>query len=209
MNSLTQEEANERLNDEDNLVNKLEKFIRPSKVSREKNIPNPNGGRKPGQENLSDFERSILGTAATISGSTQAAKDFNVSKETAQKAKDGVTSNVTGEDNTREITVNTTARDRTKDNLENIADKGTAFLIKTLGLLDKSIDATTKPRELASIGRDVAKIVETALPKESIANGPGVVFQFYVPQQRSESEFEVIDIVSKNVQVDPQVPKKD
>lgn len=205
MEGLTKEEADSRLNSEDNLVNRL-KTIRDKKsnAGRKKGEPNPNGGRKPGDTNLDEFTRSLIGTASKISGPTETAKAFGVSVTTAKNLEDGVVGNETVTDENgkdqREITVDVSARDRTRRNLEDVADKGALFLIKTLKLLDERIDSVTKPRELSAIGRDVAKIVEGSMPRQELNQPPGVIFQFMVPRQKLESEFEVIDVTSKSME---------
>lgn len=196
MNELTPEEAVERLTSKGNLCNNIEKILRPKfndGRGAKRGEPNPAGGRKPGDRNLTDFERTIIATAASISGSTKASRELGVSKETAQQLKDGIKANVTAENGQRELTVDASLKKSTKEKLDNIAELASDMIIEGLGLMKVQITAVEKPRELAGILKDMSTVMEKALPKDKSQDGPAVVFHLH-NNQKSEAEFEAIDV---------------
>lgn len=196
MNFLTIEEAEFRINHETNHV--LEKILRPKSSTRGKPTghPKPEGsGRAKGQENISPYLRELISTSAQISGSTATAKAFGVGIATAQKAKNGVTSESTTKDGNRVVIIDRTLQQKTKQKMLNIADLASTIIEANLPRLSDELDAVTdKPKERASILKDIASIADKVMPKESAPQGNTVSFHFFKPEERSFDNVPVIDV---------------
>lgn len=194
MNFLTVEEAETRINAETN--HHLERILR-SKTTRGRPITgdkNPNAGRRKGEKDIPDYLRELIATTAQISGTTQAANAFGVSRTTANHAKHNVRSARTNPDGTRNIIVDHSLKARTKRRLENIVDLAATIIEGNLPRLSEELDAVDKPKERASILKDVAIIAEKAMPKEDAPQGPNVAYIFFKPEEKRFDDVPVIDV---------------
>lgn len=196
MNFLTIEEAEDRLNSKSN--DRLERVLRPKRENRGRPVGqgnHSNSGRKPGDTDLPEYLRELLATTAKISGTTAAAKAFGVSTVTANHAKHGVRSARTNSDGLRNVIVDKDLKARTTRRMLNIAELAATIIEGNLPRLSEELDAVVdKPKERASILKDVAIIAEKANPKQDAPQGTNVSFHFFKPEEKDFDNAPIIDV---------------
>lgn len=197
MNFLTVEEAESRINAETN--HQLERILRPKIEGKGRPITkakNPNAGRREGEKDIPEYLRELIATSAKISGVRSTARSFGVSPVTAQNAKNGVRSVRTNSDGTRNVIVDKTLQEKTRNRMSRIVDLATTIIEGNLPRLSDELEAVTdKPKERASILKDIAIIAEKAMPtKEEANHGPNVAFIFFKPEEKKFDDVPIIDV---------------
>jgi hypothetical protein len=170
-NVISEEVAERSLNSPNNLVNILyEKFNK--------------GGRKKGSLELSPSLRAIAGGMASIGTAKSAAKALGISPIVSHLAKKAL--------------VNTNGKTHvdveTKEKLDDIKGGIVRSAVATIQDVYKLLPAKlgdVKARDLASIAKDSASIIEKLSEKNTL-NGVTVIIQS--PGVKDINDFEVIDI---------------
>lgn len=147
-----EEKIERRLNSEGNLALKLGKGNR---------INHEEAGRNIGDKNLHPVLRAIISAAAQVSTAKKVSEDFNVSPGHAHNLKHG---KVTPNGEVKEEILN-----KKKEILDEVHTKASDILLKTLGIIpDKLNDSKLKVRDISSIAKDMAHIIEKTSPAKDI-----------------------------------------
>lgn len=192
MTVLTEEKALERVQKSDENITYI---LRDKKHS----IPNRGKhrlqGRKEGDTNLSDFARTLIGTAAHFDKRKNVEAEFGVSGTSISAYKRGRVSIEQVENGKvlekRSEVVKTGIRAR----LDDITSKSVDRISKALDLLtDERLETTKTPVELTVVMKNLASVIEKANPKEA-NSGNQVQVNLFVPNQMKESDFESIPTI--------------
>lgn len=160
-----EERISRRLNSEGNLALKLGKGNR---------INHEEAGRNIGDKNLHPVLRAIISAAAQVSTAKKVVDDMgeigiNVSPGHVHDLKHG---RVTPGGEVKEEILN-----RKKEILDEVHTKASDILLKTLGIIpDKLNDSKLKVRDISSIAKDMAHIIEKTSPAKDVKDaGPKIV----------------------------------
>jgi len=177
------EKINSRLNDENNLVNKLGRG--KSRDNGKGNFINHNeAGRNLGNTNLDPIMRSIISAAGHIDTAAQVAKNFNVSPSHAHLLKHGRTTAL-GE--AREDIV----KPRNKL-LGDVRERALDILMASLDIITPEELQKQKIKDVSSIAKDMSHIIEKTNPVNAPSTGPQIVV-LTVPQ-RDIREYNVVNV---------------
>jgi hypothetical protein len=146
-------------------------------------------GRKPGDNNVPDSLRKIIGETSVIEGRKEAlalAAMFNVSPSSVSAYAHGATS--TDSYNKPKASISDYIRNR-KDRLTK----------KALRVMSKSLDSipedlsSQNPRDIAAIAKDMSAIVKHLEPEqEQVKGDQNNQFVFYSPQFIKEEHYETV-----------------
>lgn len=178
---LEETDALDRINSENNLINRLRVKILP------------HGGRKEGQIAIPEPVRHLLGSLANESEESQAqiAELFGVSQVTVSDAKRGLVGDRYDED------LDESNEKVTKKTADDAHEAALDCLMDTLSGLSgkiKTESSTLKAKDLSKIATDMSRVMGSLKPAEksgdNINNTQVIVYQ---PVQRKEAQYEVID----------------
>lgn len=177
---LKDEDVDERLDSPNNLINKLKVKVLP------------HGGRKEGQLGVPDEVRKLIGGLANASDERQAdiAKVFGVSQPTVSAAKRGLVGDRFDEE------VSESNDEVKKATVEDAHESALNCLMDSLGSLGgklKEEKTTLKAKELSKIATDMSRVVGTLKPAEKEGNNSHTQVVVFMPVQRKENQYEVID----------------
>lgn len=134
---------------------------------------------------LPDFMKEMIGTLGRIQKQADVAEEFGVTRGDVNRYSQGKV----GATTTR---VDEELRAKIDSNLGIVQEKASDKLLKALDLLTTEKLAGEKPRNIASIARDLSAVIDRARPKNetNVLNAQVIV---YAPQQREEKSYEVIE----------------
>jgi hypothetical protein len=165
--------------------NELQKNQTTPKVE----IKDINKGRGPGNVEVPDSLRKVIGETSVINGREEAVKlaeSFGISPSSVSAYANGATSTATYADQPNQPHIIQAK--------EKIARKARHKLMLAIGGITKEKLADASVKVLASVAKDMAAVVkdmEPEVPKNApINNGPQ--FVIYAPQYRKEEHFEVV-----------------
>lgn len=182
---LNDEEANQRINSADNLLNKLGMESQGGHGNSIV-VPLHNGGRRPGDKNLPEFLKPIVGTAANLQKSEDVAEAFNISKSQVDQFKEG---------NRYFRTPDNELKNQIDKSLGTVQEMAIHRLMKALNILDDKINDEVKATDLSTISKDMSGIVERIRGRSS-TNIANAQFIIYAPRQKSLDAYEVIEVES-------------
>ena len=170
---LTDDEAKNRLNREDNLVNMLVQH----------RTMHENQGRKPGDVAIPKELKTLIGLVSDESTQKDVAESHGVSQMTVSNIKNGKVSERKADQKLVDI-----AEERRKTS----ADKALDNLMDLLGHVKDKIPNTTKLRDITAAAKDMASVHE----KISGRNGQNgdVKVLIYAPRLASEHDFETVAV---------------
>lgn len=172
---ITQEELERRLKGNQNLLNKLS-IVPSEKGTRGNDSENRNNaGRK---EEIPNAPASLRVVAGIL------AKAENNSAAVARKLE-----LTPGQVRYAEKTKETALTEK------QVQDLALTRLMDTLGLLTIDRIEDEKPKDIASIAANLSRVHTNLKPKES-GDGNSVNIMIYAPKQRSEKEYEVLEVQS-------------
>lgn len=192
MTVLTEEKAFERVEKSNDRITRI---LRDKKHSSENRGKHGQQGRKEGQENLNDFARALIGTAAHFDSRESVAKELGVSVTSVSNFKNGKLATEQVENGQVVETVSKDVKKIIKTRLDDITDKATDRILKVLGeITDERIETVKEVKDLTVIAKNLSAVVEKANPKEN-GNVSAVQVNLFVPPQKDEKEFESIPVV--------------
>lgn len=175
---ISEDKVVERESSLDNLVNKLQ--LR--KIH--------NGGRPKGRKNDTTETRMQIAEHSIVHGPSETARQFNTTPSRASLLSDGIITHGNGKDN--ELSSKVLSKK------EQIHEKALDIITKSLMGLEDSLGSVKKPRELAQIASEMAKVAERTggrLRPEDEGKRPSVQVVIYSPGQlKSSEDMEIIDI---------------
>lgn len=170
---LTEEEATQRLESSENLINSLQiKTLN-------------NGGKHKGTPNFSDMERVLAGSLAHLSGGKATAAAIGMTPQQVSNIKTGKSGG-----------------DKIQDGIDHtlgiIKDRALNRVAAALNLITDEKMEEIKPREAAAIAKDMAAVYEKVSDKSQQALGLGLQVIVYTPQQHKDaSVYDVIEVETK------------
>lgn len=172
---ITEEQARERLESSENLVNLLGTNSEGRIEVRAIKLP----GKKPGSQNLSKEERTEIAIESRLGGrAREIASDHNVAEITVAKIREG---KPRGIDEERVEKILGEARDRAMDRL-----------MAALGLITDDKLSGASAKDLSTIASNMGRVVEKISTREQAANNVNVII--YSPELKKENSFKTIEI---------------
>jgi hypothetical protein len=157
------------------------------------------GGRKNGDNNLSPMMRTLIGAAAELDGNNaKVARTFGVSDRAVANYKVGRTSHSTA--------IEPAAASALTEVIEKGQDRRAEAKEKAIDRLASLFDgpiseenlSTLKPREAISAAKDLATVIDRVTPKDQNVDNR-VQFVVFAPRQKTEKEYEAIDINAREI----------
>lgn len=146
-------------------------------------------GRTNGTKNIPPILHSIIGISANLSGPSQTAKEFGIAPSTAHGYGQGYIGGTSHTNVKSPELVKSIEKD-----LDTAKGKAIDAMLTSLGLLDRESMRSSKPRDLASIAKDMASIVEKVGPKkESTESGAKIII--LAPSIKQENYYDVVPSV--------------
>lgn len=159
-------EANERLDNPENLIRRRENDLAVRKMTRVRLpehpddscgiVPINNGGRRPGDKNITPETRAIIGAASAALTLDEVSEQFDVSKHHAHELSQGKHSNAQG--------VNPELVESINSKLQEPHDIALDKLTKTLLAIDDASLTKQKPKDLAGIASQLSRVAEQTAP---------------------------------------------
>lgn len=172
------ESADEKVNDPNNLVNLLG-LAKPAIQHldiRKFRFTGSKGRTIPKEL------RPIIAAVAHVDGSTKTAREFGISEVQANELKHGRGS--VGHPNAE-------LKRETGKILDNVKELAAERLLAAVGLLDDDrLAGVQKAAELSAIAANLSRVVEKVTPKET--HNPAI-FHVYAPQLKSLDKYEVVE----------------
>jgi len=170
---LTDEEAENRLNREDNLVNMLVQH----------RTMHENQGRKPGDVAIPKELKALIALTADESTQKEIAEEFGVSQMTVSNIKNGKASEGRSDEKLIDI-----AEQRRKTSSEKALDN----LMDLLGRVPEAAKTATKLRDISAAAKDMAAVHEKVSGRHG--SGQDVKVLIYAPRLASERDYGVIEV---------------
>ncbi len=167
----------------------IEKYLSGSVITKQVN------GRKPGENDIADSLRKVIGQTYLESGKHAAleiTKSLGISESSARAYMSGSTSTKTYKNPTTDLGNHIA---RTKQRIQKRAGK---VAIRALDAISDDKLQEASAGELANVARTATAIVKEMEPPvlNGAGNGPQVQFQIYAPTIVKEDKYDVIDVVS-------------
>lgn len=133
--------------------------------------------------------REIIAEDALLSDKTneEVAKEHGVSTQSVSAYKHGATSLATYNEPDRQLVK------KTDEIRNNIIGTARSRLISALQNITPEKLADAKLRDVASVAKDMSAVIRNTEPQVS-STQIGAQFVFHVPKQKSESDYEIIDV---------------
>lgn len=181
------QEADETLSSGDNLRNKL--GLRPLEIQHLNIRTFRHTGSK--GKKLPKELRPVVAALASVEGTTQTAKDFDLALPTVNNLKHGRTSN----DKPSEDLEKDTAKI-----LGTVRELAANRLLAAIGLLDGDrLAGISKATELSAVAANLSRVVEKVTPKSDDSRAP--IFHVYAPELKSLDRYEVLDVAPTSEKV--------
>lgn len=177
---LSEELVEDRLNSEDNLVNKMGKGNR---------VNHKDAGRKEGDINLHPVIRNVISAAARLDTAKNVSENFDVSPAQVHNLKHGKTTG-TGE-------VKDEILQGADGELKGVREKAVTILMSSLNLVDHDKLKDLKATSLTNVAKDMASIIEKTSPKENSNVKPTVVI--ITAPRKSMTDYKIIEVESEVV----------
>jgi DNA-binding phage protein len=146
-------------------------------------VPIHNGGRRPGDKNIPDFMRSVIGVSAHLDTLENTAEAFGVSKHHAFELKHGMHSTAQGQDKELVESVN--------EQLKTPHDIALSKLTATLLKIDPNL--ITKQKDLASVAGTLARVADSTAPIKREDEDKSFKLVVYAPSIKQENHYETVD----------------
>lgn len=172
------ERANKRLNAGSSVLERLGKGNR---------INHGNAGRNEGDNNLTPILRSIISAAGHMDTAKNVAANFGISESHAHVLKHGKTSS-TSEVKEEIVLTRNELLDKTRD-------RAVTLLMESLNLITPEKLDKAKVREISSVAKDMASIIEKTTPVNDAPRGPQILI-LTVPQKEAK-DYKIVEVESK------------
>jgi len=155
-------------------------------------VPLHNGGRRPGDKNVSEEDRANIGAEAQIKTLAEVAADNNVSLHHVHELSNGMHSTAQGQDPNLVNNIN--------EKLDEPHQLALKKLTSTLLSIDESKLAKEKPKDLANMARALAGVAEHTAPikhkgaEEDALAGCRLVV--YAPTLKTENHYETVQVAA-------------
>lgn len=192
MTVLTEEKAAERVAQSDERITHI---LREKKHSSPNRGKSGNQGRTEGADNLNDFARELIGTAAHFDSRENVAREMGVSVTSVSNYKHGKLSTEQVEGGLILEKESEAIKKGIRKRLDDITIKGIDRISKALDLITtEKLEAVESVKDLTVISKNLSAVIEKANPKENV-NTNAVQVNLFVPPQKSEKEFESIPVI--------------
>lgn len=153
----------------------------------------PTPGRAPGDNNIPESLRKIIGENALESGSADTkslTRAFGISDSSLSAYKNGSTSTTSYNSPKSEL------KNHINKTKQRISIKAKNRLVSALNQITDEKLADAKVRDLAGVAKDMSAIIKDMEPDvdKNNSNPSGPVFMVYAPQFKSEDSFDVIHV---------------
>jgi hypothetical protein len=151
--------------------------------------PLNNGGRRPGDKNLPDNLRSIIGAVAHLDTTKNTAEAFGVSTHHVHELKHGMHSTAQGQDDKLVDAIN--------EKLEEPHDIAVKKLAAALTYLDITKLDVNKPKDVVHVAKQLSSIAEQTSPikKDDPLGDGGTRLVVYAPTFKQENKYETTHVV--------------
>jgi hypothetical protein len=149
--------------------------------------PLHNGGRRPGDKNIPDGLRAIIGAVARVDTLENTAEAFGISTHHAHELKHGKMSNAQGQDDKLVKDIN--------DKLETPHDIALRKLTESLLAVDINKVDKNKPKDAVMVASALSRIVEQTSPiKRDDDEDKGARLVIYAPTIRQENSYGTVNV---------------
>src|SRR5438876_8934038 len=148
-------------------------------------------GRRPGDNNVPDSLRKVIGATAIESGREAAlniANQFGISKQSVSAYSHGSTSTTSYNE------PSPTLSNHVNNARERVIKKARGKLILSLNSLSQDKIEGAKARDIASIAKDMSAVIKNMEDKSIRSVHEGPKFIFYSPQFKDERSFDIINV---------------
>jgi len=148
-------------------------------------------GRRPGDNNVPDSLRKVIGATAIESGREAAlniANQFGISKQSVSAYSHGSTSTTSYNE------PSPTLSNHVNNARERVIKKARGKLILSLNSLSQDKIEGAKARDIASIAKDMSAVIKNMEDKSIMSVHEGPKFIFYSPQFKDERSFDIINV---------------
>lgn len=196
-------EVNERLENPDNIIRRRENDLAIRQLSRVRLpehsedtcaiAPVHNGGRRPGDKNITPESRAEIGSSAAILTLEEVAEQFDVSVHHAHELANGKHSNAQGQNPQLVEAIN--------DKLDEPHQIALSKLTKTLLAIDDEKLKGQKPKDLAGMASQLARVAEQTAPIKHGDSAQDDALKkcqliVYAPTIRQENKYETVQIAT-------------
>ena len=178
MRTLTDEEVETRLNHPNNIFRVTHSSTKPT-------------GRKKGAKNLTPDQREIIGTLGNLMTAREVSEILPVSPMTVHLNSNGMHS--------VNDSIDDDLKNRINNNLGSAKDKALDLLMKSMGFITEEEVMNSKLMEKVMVAEKMASIVDKTTPKNILSENANIHFHIHGPELKSESDFESIDVVAREV----------
>lgn len=199
---ISEQEAEQRLNSEFNILRRRENDKNIRMLARVRLPEHPedgcaiapvhNGGRRPGDRNLTPESRAEIGAAAQIDTLSKVAEDNNVSLHHAHELSQGKHSNAQG--------TNPELVDDINKKLDGPHDIALKKLTASLLAIDEVALTKQKPKDLAAMASQLARVAEHTAPIKHTSPEEDALrdcrLVVYSPTIKNESYYKTVQIIS-------------
>jgi len=167
-----EEKALERVNSEDNLINKLQR-IKSGNLEVRK-LP-----RSEGPKQIPPMVQELIGVAAALSSGAEASRVFGaVTPQMANLYKNGETNSTRG---------------RVAEHIETIHTKAIDAMLASIDKVTELVPNVRKATDASIIASNMAKVIEKTTAKQEDTKNR-VVIVAYAPNMKLESDFDTIEV---------------
>lgn len=145
-------------------------------------------GRPEGRNNRTDEERKVIAGEALLNGNQSAMLRFGVSQSSVSAYKNGATSTASYDRSDDEL-----LKEVTNQRIK-IAGRAHSKLSEALDHITSEKLAGANLRTIASVATAMSAVIKNIEPDQSNQTNNNIQFTFYAPKQRSESQFDIIDM---------------
>lgn len=200
---ISEEEANARLNNPDNLINSNRRRQEEYNKARENGSNNDadqevsirpvnNGGRREGDTNVPEVIRAAAGLLAQ-SGETSkdVAQALGISKSSVDQYKEGNTSYGRPSPKLKSVL---------QQNIDEIQDKAIKKMLKGIDFMDFENDDKMKKvsyRDMSNILLNLGKLVDTKLRNEDEGEKETTKLIVYAPTIKTEQHFQTLEVTEQ------------
>jgi hypothetical protein len=154
-------------------------------------VPLHNGGRRPGDKNIPESLRSVIGAVARLDTLENTADAFGISKHHAFELKHGMNSTAQGQDETLVKDIN--------DKLAKPHQLAVDKLVEALTAVDIGRVNKAKPKEVAQVAGILANIAEKTSPiKRDEEDKFGMQLIVYAPSIKQENKYDSVHVARTN-----------
>lgn len=195
-------EVDNRLENPENIIRRREDNLAVRKLTRVKLpehesdstaiVPLNNGGRRPGDRNLTPESRATIGAEASLLTLDEVAKQHNVSRHHVQELSQGMHSNAQG--------VNIELVDNINKKLQEPHEIALQKLTAALLAIDEAKLTKEKPKDLAMIARSLSGVAEHTAPIKHTDPEDDILKKcqliVYSPTIKNENHYQTVAIAT-------------